>query len=199
MKKTYPISLLFVFVLSVQAGGIPDIYEDGCIDLLDLAVLARAWLTQPGDDNWNPACDISEPSDNVINRLDLVVLVDDWLECKNSSIIYQVEYCDLAAGETSAIGAESGDLRFSVTVQGNYIYFEDVMVANCCAVQIWLQMTVVGNTITIYEHENTPYPCTCICDNPVTATLGPFEWGTYTLEVYEDFGGFIGSTTVIIE
>ncbi|MFZ0034836.1 MAG: hypothetical protein WAK60_07605 [Sedimentisphaerales bacterium] len=26
-----------------------------------------------------------------------------------------------------------------------------------------------------------------------------FEQGTYTLEVYEDYGGFIGSTTVIIE
>jgi hypothetical protein len=37
-----------------------------------------------------------------------------------------------------------------------------------------------------------------MCNYPVTATLGPFEPGVYTLEVYEYHGGFIGSTTVVI-
>jgi hypothetical protein len=54
------------------------------------------------------------------------------------------------------------------------------------------------NEITIYEHEAGGL-CDCICDWPVTATLGPFALGTYTLEVYENWGGFIGSTIVIIE
>jgi hypothetical protein len=38
----------------------------------------------------------------------------------------------------------------------------------------------------------------CICDYPVYATLGPFEPSDYVLEVYEDLGGFIGSTIVTI-
>ena len=54
------------------------------------------------------------------------------------------------------------------------------------------------NLITIYEGEYATFPCFCICDYPVTATFGPFEEGTYLLEVYEDWGGFIGSTIVTI-
>jgi hypothetical protein len=37
-----------------------------------------------------------------------------------------------------------------------------------------------------------------MCDFPVTATLGPFEPDTYTLEVYQNTS-FIGSTGVTIE
>jgi len=73
------------------------------------------------------------------------------------------------------------------------------MVANCCPDELWLEMIVEDSLITIYEIEHTTMPCYCICDYPVTATRGPFEAGTYTLEVYEDWGGFIGSTTVIID
>ncbi len=74
-----------------------------------------------------------------------------------------------------------------------------MMVANCCPDELWLEMTVEDNLITIYENEYLTMGCFCICDYPVAATLGPFEPGTYTLEVYEDYGGFIGSTTVTIE
>ena len=88
--------------------------------------------------------------------------------------------------------------RFTVTVEGQRIHFEDMMVANCCPAELELEMTVDDNIITIYEIETTTAPCRCICDFPVTATLGPFEPGTYTLEVYEDYGGFIGSATVVV-
>ena len=40
----------------------------------DFAVLASAWYSQDGNDNFNPACDISQPKDNIINELDLAVL-----------------------------------------------------------------------------------------------------------------------------
>jgi hypothetical protein len=72
------------------------------------------------------------------------------------------------------------------------------MTANCCATDLWLEMEVDNNQIIIYEREAGGF-CYCICGYPVTATLGPFEPGTYTLEVYEDWGDFIGSTTVTIE
>ena len=116
------------------------------------------------------------------------------------SIAYQIEDCNQNQ-EASGLFAprESDQTRFSVTVDGQYIHFEDMMVANCCPDELGLEMTVEDNLITIYETEYTPGGCLCICDYPVTATLGPFEPGTYILEVYEDWGGFIGSTTVTIE
>jgi len=60
-------------------------------------------------------------------------------------------------------------------------------------------MTVKAGLITIDEIEHIiGVPCPCICDYPITATLGPFEPGTNIFEVYQN-SGFIGSTTVTIE
>ncbi len=47
-----------------------------------VSVLALAWLSEVGDANWNSACDISDPNDNVIDESDLVVLTDNWLAGK---------------------------------------------------------------------------------------------------------------------
>jgi len=55
----------------------------GYVDVDDLAILAAAWLAQPNDDNWNPACDISSPADNIINFLDLAVFAASWLDGSN--------------------------------------------------------------------------------------------------------------------
>ncbi|MBA7619896.1 hypothetical protein ES703_27238 [subsurface metagenome] len=113
------------------------------------------------------------------------------------SIAYQIEDCNQAASGLFA-AEEFPPTRFSAVVEGRYIHFEDMMVANCCPDELGLEMTVEDNLITIYETEYTPGGCFCICDYPVTAALGPFEPGTYILEVYEDWGGFIGSTIVTI-
>jgi hypothetical protein len=57
----------------------------GAKELLDqvecksLAVLALAWLSNLGDDNWNLNCDISQPADNVINFRDFAVFAANWL------------------------------------------------------------------------------------------------------------------------
>jgi hypothetical protein len=59
-----------------------------------------------------------------------------------------------------------------------------MITANCCPQDITLQMTVADNLITITETEKLTIPCPCICDYPTTATLGPFDAGTYNLEVY---------------
>jgi uncharacterized membrane protein len=112
-------------------------------------------------------------------------------------IVYQIEDCNTEA--SGVFAAEPPDLaRFNVIVEDLYIHFRDMMVANCCPDELGLEMTVEDNLITIYETEYTPGGCWCICDYHVTATLGPFEPGTYTLEVYEEWSGFIGSTTVVI-
>jgi len=51
-------------------------------DFMDFAVIASAWLSKPGDPDWNAACDISKPKDSVIDELDLAVFCENWLEEK---------------------------------------------------------------------------------------------------------------------
>ena len=111
-----------------------------------------------------------------------------------SEIVYEVLPCDMNSAQPESFS----DTRFSVTVKGSYIYFEDMVTANCCADAVELEMEVENYAITLYETEETPNPCWCVCPYPVSAVLGPFAAGTYTVEVYEDYGGFIGSATVTI-
>jgi hypothetical protein len=59
-----------------------DIDGDGDVDFADFALLATAWLAAEGQPRWNPACDISEPADGVVNIHDLETLCTDWLEGK---------------------------------------------------------------------------------------------------------------------
>jgi parallel beta-helix repeat protein/predicted outer membrane repeat protein len=54
--------------------------NDAIVTFMDFAILASAWLSEPGDGNWNPAYDISKPTDSVINGHDLNVLAHHWLE-----------------------------------------------------------------------------------------------------------------------
>lgn len=58
---------------------IGDFDNDGDVDFKDFAVLAAAWLTESGQTGWNSDCDISMPSDGIIDELDLAVFCDNWL------------------------------------------------------------------------------------------------------------------------
>ncbi len=57
-----------------------DLDKNGWVDTFDLAILMQAWLSQPGDDNWDNRCDISSPKDNVVNMQDFFVFSGQWLE-----------------------------------------------------------------------------------------------------------------------
>ncbi len=46
------------------------------VDLVDFAIFALAWLTETGQPGYNPNCDISIPSDGIINKLDLEIFTD---------------------------------------------------------------------------------------------------------------------------
>jgi formylglycine-generating enzyme required for sulfatase activity len=60
--------------------NIADINDDRVIDTGDLLVFFNAWLSDDSPSpNWNPACDIAEPNDGVINFLDFNVLASEWL------------------------------------------------------------------------------------------------------------------------
>jgi hypothetical protein len=172
--------------------SLSDMDNNWVVDLDDLAIFAGYWLDSgtcvPSDLDRSGAVDFK----------DYAVFTYD--PCSQASayepnIVYTIEDCDMGLITPDS---DSNDLRFTVTVDGQYILFEDMMVANCCPDELELQMAVEDNFITIYEVEYLSTPCYCICDYPVSAILGPFTPGTYTLEVYEHFGGFIGRTTATI-
>ncbi len=58
---------------------IGDFNHDCQVDSGDFAILAQAWLTEAGDVQWNPACDIGIPDDSSINMPDLRLFVENWL------------------------------------------------------------------------------------------------------------------------
>lgn len=143
------------------------------------------------------------------NFKDFADFAEKWLESTDPNqggaspllITYQVEDCN-RTGTMGLPGATMSGLRFSAEVEGNLIKFRDMVHANCCLVKkIELTVTLQGNLIRILETEYGG-PCFCICDWPTTATLGPFDEGTYLLEVYQRHGGsaekLIGWTIVII-
>lgn len=71
---------LFIPQLFAVVGPWPSDFEpNGEVNFDDFAVLAAAWLTEDGQDRYNPACDISIPPDGSIDMLDLLVFVDNWL------------------------------------------------------------------------------------------------------------------------
>ncbi|MHC4462656.1 MAG: M14 family zinc carboxypeptidase [Planctomycetota bacterium] len=61
---------------SFTTGAAGDFDGDCDVDSGDCAIFALAWLSQPGDAQWNHECDIYEP--NIINFLDFAVLADNW-------------------------------------------------------------------------------------------------------------------------
>jgi hypothetical protein len=173
--------------------SIADITNDWVIDSNDLKVFVSYWLQTdeciPSDLDRSRSVDFN----------DFAIFGGQWQQKgPDLGIIYEIGGCIPAEFGLSATG-QMGPARFTITVLGQYIRFEDMMRANCCADEIELQMTLEEVLITINEIEHTPLPpCPCMCDYPITATLGPFQPGTYTLEVYQN-STFIGATTVTIE
>jgi hypothetical protein len=95
-----------------------DIDKDGNVDIADLTQLTLAWITEAGDDQWIPDCDISAPADNRVNALDFIVLSKNWAKStppiipgdfnKNGNI----DTTDLAIF-TSTWLTEAGDIQWN--------------------------------------------------------------------------------------
>jgi hypothetical protein len=66
--------------IAAAVAALSDFDKDSDVDLGDFAMFASAWLTEPGDSKWNPACDISDWPDGIIDELDLAALTEQWLE-----------------------------------------------------------------------------------------------------------------------
>lgn len=106
-----------------------------------------------------------------------------WLRCPqpDPEMSYEIGGC---ASNMAMTGGGAEGSGFSITVERGYIYFEDVIYANCCPEKLCLREEIEGNHITISEIA-CGGDCDCMCYFPVSATLGPFDPGTYTVEVVE--------------
>ena len=56
-----------------------DVNHDCVADMADYAILTKAYLSQPGNPQWNPDCDISSPADDIVDMRDLNVFLSSWL------------------------------------------------------------------------------------------------------------------------
>jgi predicted aspartyl protease len=67
------------FKLITKLGDIAPAGGDGKVNMLDLATLCAAWLSKPGDANWNAAADIAPADgDAIVNFRDFAVVAADW-------------------------------------------------------------------------------------------------------------------------
>jgi len=164
--------------------SLADLTNDWIVDVNDLKAFVGFWLKKgqciPSDLNRDQSVDFK----------DSTIFSTEWTEKRpGPTIYYHIAPCIPPSPPTQP--------RFSVTVDSPHILFYDLMRANCCPDEIELQMTVDNHIITIYEIEHTSTPCPCTCDYPITATLGPFKPGTYTIYVYQG-ANYIGMTSVYI-
>lgn len=60
--------------------GLANLDGKGTVDFRDFAIFASAFLSEPGDGNWNTVCDISLPADFYIDWRDFDVFTGHWLE-----------------------------------------------------------------------------------------------------------------------
>jgi hypothetical protein len=173
--------------------NITDSTNDWTVNSNDLKVFVNYWLQTgeciPGDFNRSKFVDFS----------DFAILGLHWSypSASEPGIVYQVDDCNMEAVQSRPVVAESNEPRFSVWVEGRYIHFEDQMYANCCPDELGLDKEINGNEITLYEIGYGGL-CDCMCYFPITATLGPFEDGTYTVEVYDNYGNSLGVVEITI-
>jgi len=165
-----------------------DLTNDRKVDANDLRVFVDYWLDS------GPCIPADFDRSQTVDSADFALLANSWMHSAGAepTIDYMVGECTI-----EATASESGQTRFSVSAQGNYIHFEDMMIANCCPDELRIEMTIEGTLIIIREVEQTTEPCRCICDFPVAAMLGPLEPATYTIDVYQN-ELFIGTETVTV-
>ncbi|GAG06552.1 unnamed protein product, partial [marine sediment metagenome] len=65
-------------IKALAVDGITDFNQDGITDSADFAIFASAWLTKPGDDQWNTDCAMN--LDDTIDIHDLVIFIQHWLK-----------------------------------------------------------------------------------------------------------------------
>ncbi len=95
-------------------GFLPqDSTGDNTVNGADLSLQSSAWLTRPGDQGWQPACDISSVKDDIVDLRDFAALACQWRQERGLPSPIAHWKLDETAGVTAADerGQHSGVLR----------------------------------------------------------------------------------------
>ena len=183
---------------------IGDLNNDGVVDWADFSIFAAHWFDNGCEaPDWCGGADLDKSGQ--VDWGDFAIFAAHWLECVSVGCVPEMAWhvepeCALGIAQEQDELSTAEDLdatRFTVTVEEQYIHFEDMIKANCCPGKLELQMTVEGSQITILETQEME-GCWCLCDFPATATLGPLADGTYTVEVIDPYGVSLGTVQVTI-
>jgi hypothetical protein len=60
----------------VQTTLATDIDGNGKVNIVDIAIVAKAFRSKPGDSTWNPLADLN--SDNEVNIIDVALVAKDY-------------------------------------------------------------------------------------------------------------------------
>jgi hypothetical protein len=60
------------------SGLIGDLNGDGKVDIMDIAIVAKAYGSIPGDPNWNPVADIN--GDGKVDIMDIAIVAKHYGE-----------------------------------------------------------------------------------------------------------------------
>jgi penicillin amidase len=63
-------------IFTVKSALITDIDGNGKVNIIDIAIVAKAFGSKPGDSNWNPVADLN--NDNLVNILDITLVAKDY-------------------------------------------------------------------------------------------------------------------------
>jgi hypothetical protein len=56
--------------------NLADVNEDGTVNILDIFLVAKAFNSKPGDENWKAVADLN--NDNIINILDVFAIAKEF-------------------------------------------------------------------------------------------------------------------------
>jgi hypothetical protein len=86
-----------------------------------------------------------------------------------------------------------------ITVSGNDVTVQHIdAYYNCCLTPV-TEVVQEGFVINLYEHETGENPCYCLCYFDLETTVYDLPSGTYTINVYDAEGAYIGGGTAVIE
>ncbi|HEG44330.1 MAG TPA: hypothetical protein ENH94_09805 [Phycisphaerales bacterium] len=126
MRKSILAALCLTFLLcsTLQAdpfSNVADINNDRRVDFTDFSLLAAAWQSNDSPTaNWNPACDIPDANDGVINGFDLSILSTNWLWSSDISHFAYIPGGTFEMGDHSGIG-DTDELIHTVTLSSFYM------------------------------------------------------------------------------
>jgi len=64
-------------VMRVPSSLLTDLNKDGTVNIMDIALVAKAYGTKEGDERWNPIADVAEPYDE-IDIVDIATVAKDY-------------------------------------------------------------------------------------------------------------------------